>query len=226
MTNDHRRTTGTLLDQALARPLPTGHQPLVGLILAAGRGSRFDETGETNKLLALIDGVPVACHSASALAERCEHRVAVVRPGATALAQWLEQLGCIVVECPDAHSGMGHSLAWGVAQAVKLFDPKALLVALGDMPYVSTSTVARLADIAGSPRALAAPVFEGKRGHPVLFGSHWFETLGRCSGDRGAETVLRNNPSLTLLDVQDPGVLRDIDLPSDLEASPLPGSRQ
>lgn len=222
VTDTHRRSPPTLLDQALSRPLAAAQQPLVGLILAAGRGSRFDDTGQTNKLLAMIEGLPVACHSASVLAERCQHRVAVVRPGTPVLADWLKQLGCVVVECPDAHSGMGHSLAWGVASAARLFDPKALLVTLGDMPFVQPATVARLADIAGSPKALAAPVYQGKRGHPVLFGSHWFEALGRSAGDRGAEAVLRDNPSLTLLEVSDPGVLRDIDLPTDLPPSPNP----
>jgi molybdenum cofactor cytidylyltransferase len=212
-------TTGSLLDQALVQQSHGMTQPVVGLLLAAGRGARFDASGQHSKLLAPIDGIPVACHAASRLSESCQHTLAVIRPGADELRTWLERFGCIVVECPDAHSGMGHSLAWGVAHAIRRFDPKALLVMLADMPFISSATIRRVASTAGHPKALTAPTYQGKRGHPVLFGSEWFEALGRSSGDRGAEAVLRNPAGLTLLEVDDPGILRDIDRPEDLPTS-------
>jgi molybdenum cofactor cytidylyltransferase len=205
-----------LVDKALSSPTSIGAQPVTGILLAAGRGLRFDASGERSKLMHPLDGVPVACHAASQLGQACDQVLAVVRPGQPELQHWLKQFGCTVVQCPDAHSGMGHSLAWGVAEAVRLFDPRAAVLMLGDMPFVSPATITQLIAHSAHPKAIIAPVYQGRRGHPVLFGQHWFEALGRCSGDKGAEHVLKNSRNLTLLEVQDPGVLRDIDTPEDL----------
>jgi molybdenum cofactor cytidylyltransferase len=189
-----------------------------GLLLAAGRGTRFDVTGRNNKLLANLDGLPVVCHSAANLAAAVEKRMAVIRPDSPVLRKWLEEFGYIVVECQDAHSGMGHSLAWGVAEAMKAFDMQTLVIALGDMPYVKTETISTLLEQAKSTDAVVAPSYRGKRGNPVVFRAPHFEGLWRLSGDKGASEFIKNQHTI-LVDVEDPGIHRDVDLPQDLKVS-------
>jgi molybdenum cofactor cytidylyltransferase len=188
-----------------------------GLLLAAGRGTRFDQTGKENKLLATYrNGLPIITYSALNLAKAVENRVAVIRPNAESLRKHLELAGYLVVECPDAASGMGHSLAWGVAEAMKAFDMQLLIVALADMPIVKASTMKLLLEAAETTEDIVAPVYQGKRGNPVVFREKHFEKLSRLAGDRGASQFMKNE-KVTLIEVDDPGIHRDVDSIEDLE---------
>ncbi len=93
-------------------------QPVVGVLLAAGRGSRFDPGGAVNKLLAALpDGTPVAVQAARHLRAVLADVVAVVPAAGThgaeaeRLAVLLAEAGCDVLRCPYAARGMGASLA-------------------------------------------------------------------------------------------------------------------
>jgi molybdenum cofactor cytidylyltransferase len=69
--------------------------------------------------------------------------------------------------------------------------------------------------------SLAAPVFGGRRGHPVGFARDWFEALAGLEGDRGARDVLAAHAAaLALVPCDDPGILVDVDVPSHLEDLP------
>jgi molybdenum cofactor cytidylyltransferase len=185
------------------------------LLLAAGRGTRFDETGKQNKLLAVFKGQPVIAHSALRLGAIVENRLAVIRPGAAALKTHLDLAGYIVIECPDAASGMGHSLAWGVAEAMKAFDMQVLIVGLADMPSVKSETINQLLQAAKQTDDIVAPSYQGRRGNPVVFQTKHFEALSRLNGDRGASQYIKNE-KITLIEMDDPGIHQDIDSPDDL----------
>jgi molybdenum cofactor cytidylyltransferase len=190
----------------------------VGLLLAAGRGSRFDPSGAKSKLLQTIDGLPIVCHAAATLLATCTNVLAVVRPHSAELKLWLREAGCHVVECADAHSGMGHSLAWGLAEAERLYNPEILVVMLGDMPYVKPATIKTLIYAINDEVQAVAPEFMGRRGNPGVFGKSHFAVLGQCRGDRGAAAVLKPH-EVQLINVPDPGVLNDIDSPADLASA-------
>ncbi|MGW8390412.1 nucleotidyltransferase family protein [Pseudoduganella sp. HUAS MS19] len=193
---------------------------VVGVLLAAGRGSRFDPTGERYKLLqALPHGEPVAVASARALLAAVPRVVAVVRAEDAATASLLRGLGCDVVVCANAGEGMAASLVCGVQHAQ---DAGGWLISLADMPYVRPATMAALARAVrpgdgGAPgAAIAAPVHEGQRGNPVAFGRVHLHALLALVGDQGARSILKNNP-VNELTVDDPGILLDIDTPSDIQ---------
>ena len=64
---------------------------MVGILLAAGRGSRFDPSGVHNKLLQpLANGEALAVASAKKLLAVLPRVVAVLRPGEAQLAAALE----------------------------------------------------------------------------------------------------------------------------------------
>ena len=84
---------------------------IVGILLAAGRGTRF---GADKRLARLADGQAVALAACRNLLAAVPEVVAVVRPGDDALAADLTVAGAKVIRCADADGGMGRTLACGV----------------------------------------------------------------------------------------------------------------
>ncbi|HTR06150.1 MAG TPA: nucleotidyltransferase family protein [Paraburkholderia sp.] len=184
-----------------------------GVLLAAGTGSRFDPNGLRNKLLApLPDGSCVARESAQRLLRIVPKVIAVVRPGAETLAHVLNDAGCDVVFAPGAGRGMGASLAAGVEAD---HEAESWIVALADMPRIAIETIEAVARVLDEGASLVAPFYREQRGHPVGFGYLHRAALVALDGDAGARAILSSHP-LTRIDVDDPGILRDIDTPADL----------
>ena len=190
---------------------------LTGILLAAGRGRRFDPSGRHNKLLQrLPGGEPVVAASAGKLLAVCARVVAVVPPDDGGVGDLLRRRGCEITVCPDADSGMGLSLAHAIRHSLHGQPPgEGWLVALGDMPFVAPSTLHALVAAIGNGAAIAAPRFEGRRGNPVAFGAQHRDDLLALDGDRGARRLLESSP-VTAVAVNDAGILRDIDSAADL----------
>lgn len=179
------------------------------IVLAAGRGQRFTQAGgATHKLDALLDGVPVL--------QRVLDSVAasglpwhLVRPGATAESD-----------------GMGDSIARGVAATAQA---NGWLILPGDLPLVRPDSLLRVArELASHP--LVQPFCNGQRGHPVGFATACREALLALRGDQGAAAIVRayrDTGQLRTLELDDPGIITDIDTPQDLQrAEALLGSKE
>jgi molybdenum cofactor cytidylyltransferase len=192
--------------------------PLVGILLAAGRGRRFDPLGRRNKLLQPLPGLggdPVVAASARKLLSLLDTVIAVVPPDDGGVGALLSGLGCDVVVCPDADTGIAASLVHALRHSLQNAQPAAWLVALGDMPHVAPATLAALADALAAGADIAAPVMDGRRGNPVGFGRVHLTALLALEGDQGARRLLQTCP-VTEVPVEDPGIFRDIDTPADL----------
>jgi molybdenum cofactor cytidylyltransferase len=188
---------------------------VVGLLLAAGAGTRF---GSDKLRHALPHGVSIAVQAARHLKSEIETVFAVVRPASPELQKALEAEGCVVVVCDNAADGMGASLACAARAAG---ERAGYLVALGDMPFIRRSSIAAVRDALTAGAPLAAPYFRTRRGHPVGVAGRFFQDLLSCKGDEGAKALLKSNEALLVkIPIGDPGVLRDIDRPEDL-APPL-----
>ncbi|UVK85556.1 nucleotidyltransferase family protein [Pseudomonas sichuanensis] len=184
---------------------------VVALVLAAGQGSRF---GADKRRAVLGDGRSLLQHSVErALAVFDEVRV-VLRDGESADVLGLPAT-CCIVPSPDAGLGMGHSLAAGAA-SLSDCDAQAAAIVLGDMPWILPQTYRRLVE-AADPGAIVVPHYQGQNGHPVLFGHDYWPELAKLCGDEGARSVLqRHRDRVRVLDVDDSGVLRDVDTPAAL----------
>lgn len=187
---------------------------IVGILLAAGQGRRFDPSGTQRKLLALLpDGTPVAAASARAMRNALARVVAVVPPDAAPLAATLRDAGCEVIVCDDAGSGMAASLACAVRHCAAAHG---WVIGLADMPFVAPATVSALASALTGGAGIAQPCCDGRRGNPVAFSAAHLAGLTALTGDTGARSLLQLHP-VTLIDTDDNGILRDIDRPSDLD---------
>ena len=186
---------------------------LVGVLLAAGAGTRF---GGDKLMYRLPGGTPIAVAAAN-LRPACEPMVAVIRPDHDELAALLAAAGCEIVRYPEAKGGMGRSLATGVRATA---DATAWIVALADMPFIASGSHQAVAPCLRAGASLAATQYQGRRGHRVGFSREWFSRLAAMTGDKGGKTLLdTHRQNLVLCPVDDPGVLWDIDKFADLPSS-------
>jgi molybdenum cofactor cytidylyltransferase len=190
-----------------------GQKNIIGILLAAGTGSRF---GGDKLLHPLPDGVAIAAHAARNMLAAGLNVTAVVRPGDFPLADMLEQEGCAVTVCSGAARGMGASLAHVIASERSA---DGWVVALADMPKIAPATIRSVATAVEEGARIVAPQFHNQRGHPVGFSAALLNELLALDGDRGARTILeKHRDALQLIACADAGVLYDIDRKTDVAA--------
>lgn len=188
---------------------------LAVMVLAAGFGRRF-EGGD--KLTAPLDGKPILSYVFDlVLAAPFEDHVLVVNDTAAGAVAVDGAAEFRTIVNDQASEGIGASIACG-ARALK--NASGVAIFLGDMPFIHPETIKRLMDAfidANNSSAIIAPSFHDRRGHPVIFGANYFSSLTKLAGDKGANAILETNrEDLTLVAVDDPGVIRDIDTREDL----------
>jgi molybdenum cofactor cytidylyltransferase len=189
---------------------------LEAVVLAAGAGERFGGRKLTTQWRGdlLIHG---ALRAAFAAPVRSVTVVTgadpAVGPAARAFAAAAGETRRLKLAQADDHAeGMGATLRTGVA--VLPPDADGVFVFLGDMPLIPADIPPRLAAALSAGAEAVAPRFEGRRGHPVLFGSALFPALGASTGDEGARGVLKAlGERLVTIESGDPGVLFDVDRP-------------
>lgn len=192
--------------------------PIAGILLAAGASVRFG----AEKLLAPLPssssrhaGKPLAVASYLNLAAELARVVVVVRPGASALAALLASVHATTVECVGADAGMGASLACGVGATETA---AGWIVALADMPWIAPQSIRRVVAALRGGAGIVAPTYRGRRGHPVGFGASYRDALLALRGDRGARDVIAAQADdLLEIEVDDPNVNKDVDVPGDLD---------
>jgi molybdenum cofactor cytidylyltransferase len=185
--------------------------PIAGILLAAGASQRFSGDKLTHSL---PNGDLVAVRACRNLLSGTDCVLAVVRPGSERIAALLQAEGAEVQVCADAEQGMSASLVFGVRACP---EASGWLIALADMPWIEPTTIIKVADALRMGAAIAAPRWQGRRGHPVGFSHVLGPELAALSGDEGAKSVIQCHlEQLHLIDCDDSGVLRDIDRTEDL----------
>jgi CTP:molybdopterin cytidylyltransferase MocA len=184
-----------------------------GLILAAGRGSRFGG----GKMLALIHGRPMLQHVLdAAAAAKLDPVVAVLGADATLIERTLAWRGERRLVNPDPDRGLSSSLAIGLNA---LGDQQRVLILLGDQPFVSVEhlrTIITAAD--DGHRPVVVPRYsDGKPGNPVLLEREAFSLAAALTGDRGMSQLFTSDPDLVRY-VNVAGTNPDIDTPIDLDS--------
>ncbi|MFD1644576.1 nucleotidyltransferase family protein [Haloarchaeobius litoreus] len=195
--------------------MPTD-RPVVGILLAAGTGSRFDDE---QKLLADLDGEPLVRHAARTLLDADLDGVVAV------LGHERERVAAALppevdtVHNPDYVEGQATTVSRG-ARAAAERGATAAVFALGDMPCVAPGTVDALVAAyrsrdPGTDADIVVPTYDGRRGNPVLFGAAHFAALQDVSGDTGGRALFDVHP-VERVAVDDPGIHRDVDTEADL----------
>ncbi|WP_332847617.1 nucleotidyltransferase family protein [Pseudomonas lactucae] len=190
---------------------------VTAIVLAAGQGSRFraEAGADQDKLLAPCvgrDGVtrPVIEQVLVNLPGSIVRRWLVTSPERLEVIRLAQVHGCQVLLLESA--GMGHSIAAAVAASASA---DGWLVLLGDMPFIRSSTIER---VLADPADITVPVYAGQYGHPVAFGRVLGPKLMALTGDRGAKPLF-SQAQVRDVQVDDPGVLWDVDVPRRLAFS-------
>lgn len=188
---------------------------VAGVVLAAGESRRM---GELKALLpfgprTVIEQVlqPLLGADLSEVAVVLGHR-------ADEIAAVLEPLPVRLLYNPDYRLGMTSS----VQVALRALDPvpDAYLLALVDQPQIGLQVVQQLlAAHARTRKGLIIPVWQGKRGHPLLLAAAYRTAVLVLGPDQGLNVVTRGFPLDTLeLPINTDDVLRDMDYREDYEA--------
>ena len=184
---------------------------VTGIILAAGQSTRF---GRDKLIARLSDNSTILSASARPMLEVIPKIIAVLAPGQTERQQYLDDLGIEILICSKALMGIGHSLACAVNGSS---GSDAWVITLADLPYIQTQTIMQIYQQLQSGSQLVAPYYQGRRGHPVGISCQYKAELLNLTGDTGARSIFhRHSDKLDKLDTKDAGILRDIDLLSDL----------
>lgn len=184
---------------------------IAAIVLAAGRSTRMGHF----KLLADVGGVPMLRRVVETVqASGVTDTIVVSGHQAEAVAAALQGLDVRLIHNPRFADGLATSLSAGLAALPP--DTDGVLVALGDMPQVTTATLDALI-AAFTPGAVVVPVSAGEIGNPILWPREAFAEMTRLAGDAGARRLLPAfEGRVRRVEVADGGIFADVDTPEAL----------
>ena len=194
------------------------------IILAAGSSSRM--AGGRHKLLLTLDDRPVLAHVIDAtLASQARPIIVVLGHRSDQVRSQIKHYtihhDITLVENTQYLQGMSTSLRIGIQtilthgyrKGILSYRVDSALIMLGDQPLITPRVIDTLITAyrtAGTP--IVAPLYDGKRGSPVLFDKHLFAELIEVTGDEGGRTVLeRHRQEVELIEVGDALANYDVD---------------
>lgn len=188
-------------------------KPIYLMVLAAGLSSRFGR----NKLIELIDGVPIVARVVRAGQEAgLKNTVVVTGHERGRVLEALSTLQFEEVHNSDYFQGMSTSIRAGVSYLQG--KARAIVISPGDMAF----TEARLFDIvlaefARSPNDIVVATYKGRSGHPILLSESTFDDLMHISeAKRGMKEVVQGHRGrTTYVETSTPRALLDIDYEED-----------
>ncbi len=185
---------------------------VAGIILAAGSSSRM---GRPKQLLSFRESTVIECVADSALKSSLSKVVVVLGHREDEMRPLLAERDVTVVLNSDFKRGQSSSIQVGL-DTVR-HDVDAVLFLLGDQPLITPETIdCLLAAYAKSPGPIVMPLFNGKRGNPVLFDRQTFDRIDALSGDIGARVLFQEYADqIVEVPFHDPSVHFDIDTEQD-----------
>ncbi len=195
-----------------AEPVLAVHEPVVGLILAAGESRRLGKPKQT----LVWRGEPLVRHVArAALAANLAAVKVVTGAHAIEVGRVLTDLSIDLVHNANWAKGQSESLKTGV-QALSPNTGAAIFL-LVDQPQIPRTLIRALVETHSRTLApIVAPQIDGQRGNPVLFDRVTFSDLLKLSGDVGGRSLFSRYP-VTWVPWHDASLLLDVDTPADYE---------
>jgi CTP:molybdopterin cytidylyltransferase MocA len=187
------------------------------LILAAGRSERMRRSKALLPIGERGDTFIARLISTFRSADN-DDVVVVVRPDDAAIRSAAQRCGARIVENPDPDRGQLSSLITGL-DAVDRPGVSAILIMPVDIPLVRADTIRAVkAAFLASAAPVARAVHDGRHGHPVIFARRVFDELRHADPHTGARAVVHAHAhDLLNVEVDDSGILRDVDTPDDYD---------
>jgi len=185
---------------------------ICAIVLAAGLSRRMG----VQKLLLPFGGKTVIGHIVDQLlASTVDEVHVVVGHQDERISGELSGRAISIVKNPNYKSGMLSSVRCGLASLPEKC--RAVMVVLGDQPSLTTGLIDQmLQSFAATQKSILIPLHKGKRGHPILFSSHYRDEILTHYTDVGLRGLLHNNSDdIFELTVSTAAVLCDMDRPED-----------
>jgi molybdenum cofactor cytidylyltransferase len=180
--------------------------------LAAGDSSRMKGM---NKLMLKVDGETFVRRTLKEIKKADLHQNIIVTGfEQERIMDELRDLSPVFIHNPDFESGMHSS----VKKGVRGFDGDGFFICLSDQPYFDASVMQILKDTFEVGK-ICVPVFDGKRGHPVLFSSVFVpEIMQEPDGDYGLSYLLKRHADQIIeVPMTSRDILIDVDSPEDYQ---------
>ncbi len=179
---------------------------IAGVILAAGASSRMGRP----KALLEYRGETFAGRLVRVFSRFCDPVIVVVAHHADAIR---ERVDARFALNPDPDRGQLSSLQVALAELPR--DIEGVLFNPVDCPAVSEETVARLMEVFSERRdSIVIPRAGGHRGHPVCIPGSLIPAFLLLAPTEPTRTAIDQNADrIVYVDVDDPGILNDVDDP-------------
>ena len=172
--------------------------------------------GSPKALLRIASESFVECIARKAKSAGIENEIVVTGPDHDQISQHVPpNLTCIRNE--NFSQGQISSLQTGIRALSQ--EVSAAVVWPVDQPLVRTETVIHLVDVfRRESRPLTIPTHGGRKGHPVIYSKEAMQSaLGLSYSQTGKDLQVLFAEVVTFVEVDDPGVVLDIDTPEDYE---------
>ena len=176
------------------------------ILLAAGKSTRMINE---NKLSKNYDGIPLIKHSVKNILSSNINELIIVlgyqNETIKSLIDYDRKIKFIYNK--EFENGMASSIKAGIKNLSE--KTQAFFICLGDMPFVSKDVYNKLIKSKKNEKIIA-PIFESRRGHPVLFDISMKNEIMLISGDVGAKEILKKNKDKIFnLEINDQGIIQD-----------------
>ena len=182
------------------------------VILAAGESKRM---GRQKLLLPFGDVTVIEAVARTALNSRVDRALAVLGADREAVRGKLEPYGVEFAVNEDYVKGMLSSVQAGFRALPS--EAEAAVIMLGDQPFLPAPVIDTVIEAyRESGKGIVLPAFRGRRGHPVVIGLKYRDTVLALDPDEGLRGLMRAHPDdIDEAEVDDPNILRDMDVPED-----------
>ncbi|TVP52069.1 MAG: nucleotidyltransferase family protein [Halomonas sp.] len=192
---------------------------IIVIVMAAGQSRRF---GSDKRVAKLSSGETLLNTTLLTTQKYFLHNRVVIKPDDNAQSLGLPPVTPTIIS-PRSHLGLGFSISDTFKHLTQVEDMqhyRAAAIWLGDLPWVSFKTCHLLARLA-TPESIVQPLYQGKPGHPVIFGRKLWCELAHLENEKGASSVIKTHSSrMVNVTLNDPGVRSDVDYPDDLTKPP------
>ena len=185
---------------------------ICAIVLAAGQSRRMG----VQKLLLPFGSKTVITHIVDQLTASSVDEVhVVVGCQGKRVSRELSGRPVSIVNNSNFKSGMLSSVRCGLHAITQ--QCRAVLVVLGDQPSVTTKLIDQmLQTFASTEKRILMPLYQGKRGHPIMFSAAYREEIMTHYDDVGLRGLLyAHKDDIYELPVTTSGVLSDMDYPED-----------
>ena len=178
------------------------------IVLSAGESKRM---GKPKLLLPLGESTILEQTVDNFLSSKVNEVIVVVGDSAEEMTRLIARRPVKVAVNPIYRQGMSTSIAAGLSLTSD--KTRAVMLGLADQPFIDTQTINYLIKAFNThKKGIAIPVYQGRRGHPVIFAIKYKEELLKLKGDIGGRQIIDQHPDDILeVAVNCEGINIDID---------------